>query len=393
MLDGDRRPRILLILRRFPWPMEHGMHLRHLNIIERLQDRFVFDLYCYAEQQEPPTELNAYFRQIIYDQRQANETGAGVKVRSRNDDRSSTQEIKRELEALLDGGQYDVAVTTIGTLRYLPRHPSIPVIGDMIDNDCLIIWRSLRYARNLFELYRRVRDFLVWAAYQRVFFRRLACVCYVSEVDAAFSKRISRYPNHEVIPNGVNTDFFTPAEQLSEPYSLVFEGNMDFEPNVDAARYLISEILPRIHNAIAGAHLYLVGNNPHPDIVAASSEHVTVTGYVQDIRPWLRRARVFACPMRIGAGIKNKVLQAWAMGIPVVATTKGTGGLRAIDGQNILVRDRPDDFAEAVVEILHDHQLARSIGEAGRRTAMRHYTWIQSANRFGEVLQRAMTVK
>ena len=166
---------------------------------------------------------------------------------------------------------------------------------------------------------------------------------------------------------------------------------MGFAPNVDAVRYLVSNILPRILETVPSVHLYIVGKDPHPDIMAASGERITVTGFVQDIRPWLIKARVFVCPLQKGAGIKNKILQAWAMGIPVVATTKSVGGLRILDGYNILVRDRPDAFAEAVVSLLHHPRLARSIGMAGRYTVEQHYSWTQAAVHFGDILQHATT--
>lgn len=378
------------MLRKFPWPIEHGAYLRHLNIVNRLQDQFIFDLYCYTELQDPPRELNAYFNKIIIAHDQGTEGKPNLNVLDSADTTSSFFGIRRKIETLLGSGRYAAAVVTVGGLKFLPRRGIVPVIGEIIDSDCLIIWRSLRHAKNLSQIYRSVRNLFVWGAYQWANFGRLYCVSYVSEVDATFSKRICPRPIHEVIPNGVDIEFFRPVEGFPEPFSLAFEGNMDFEPNVDAARYLIGEILPRIQASIPKAHLYLVGKNPHPDILAAAGPNITVTGFVPDIRPWLGRCRVFACPIRIGAGIKNKILQAWAMGIPTVASSTSVGGLKIADNQNILIRDHPDDFAEAVIAIFRDTALAQSVGRAGRATVEAHYTWDQCAAKFGNVLRRAI---
>ena len=217
MSGGATRPRVLFILERFPWPLEHGAHLRHLNIIKRLQDRFLFDIYCRADRQEPPAKLTGYFDQIIAPQpptiSQEVELKASPEALSPSNDSLIFNKMQDDLKILLDSGQYEVAVTSNRMLRHLPRRSATPIVGDIIDNDCLAFWRSLRCARNLHEVYGGLRSLLAHAVYQRRYFRRLSCVCYASDVDALISRRISRYPNHEVIPNGVDTSFFCPADQ------------------------------------------------------------------------------------------------------------------------------------------------------------------------------------
>jgi polysaccharide biosynthesis protein PslH len=119
-----------------------------------------------------------------------------------------------------------------------------------------------------------------------------------------------------------------------------------------------------------------------------ASAHVEVTGTVPDVRPYLARASVFACPMQLGSGLKNKILQAWAMGRPVVATSESLGGLTAQDGVNLLVRDDMDKFARAVADLLTDQTRATTIGASGRRTVELEYSWERRAEQFEEILTR-----
>lgn len=388
------RLRVLFILKRYPWPMTHGANLRRLNFIKRLQHRFVFDLYCFADKPELPQELTEFFDKIICrpvpksDFAWSGESESGES----NADRHFMpgEETEQDLRGLLGSEEYQIAIASTGMLGCVLRAERIPVIGDIIDNDCLAIWRSMQYPNGFVHFFRQLRSFVSAAAYQRACFRDLSSVCYVSESDAAFSRWISRFPDHVVIPNGVDHAYFHPTDQSRERYAIVLEGNMGFPPNIDAARYFISQILPKIWRSVPEAHFYLVGQRPHPDVVALAADKVTVTGFVEDIRPWLNRAQVFVCPMRIGSGMKNKILQAWAMEIPIVATSISTSGLIVQADKNVVVRDGIDEFAQAVIELLQNPGQARSIGMAGRRTVEQYYSWDQAARQFGDLLEHTI---
>jgi glycosyltransferase involved in cell wall biosynthesis len=278
---------------------------------------------------------------------------------------------------------HDIVLSVGGSvLLNLPSCPrGIPIVTDSIDSASLTFAREWKHARFLErpQLMRRMwlyRQLARWVA------GNVDANIFASDLDASMASR--RFPGLRIegIPNGVDADFYRPGNGAPEPKSIVFEGNMMFGPNVDAARYLCESIVPRIVSRHPDLRVYIVGRDPAPRVRALASNNVVVTGTVPDVRDYLWRSSVFVCPMRLGAGIKNKVLQAWAVGMPVVATSEALGGLDARDGENVFVRDSPSLFADTVAELLNDPTRGRVVAAGGRKTAVEHYSWWAQAHRF-----------
>ena len=209
---------------------------------------------------------------------------------------------------------------------------------------------------------------------RRVVPRFDACTT-VSEHDRASLLALTHHPRVEVVPNGVDTEYFQPT-RLPEAARLIYSGSMSFPPNSDAVRWFHSAIWPSICRQIPNACLDVVGIAPPQDILAMGQDPgVTVTGYVEDVRPYFQRAAVAVVPLRLGSGTRLKILDAWAMGKAVVSTSVGAEGLAAVHGQNILIADTPDDFARCVVQLLGDSALQQRLGSAGRQTVEAQYSW------------------
>jgi glycosyltransferase involved in cell wall biosynthesis len=195
----------------------------------------------------------------------------------------------------------------------------------------------------------------------------------------------------EVINNGVDEKFFSPQGVQIDLTNLVFEGSISFGPNKDGVLYFVKDILPKIRRKVPEVTLTIVGRNPPPEILSLACPSITVTGFVEDVRPYLERAAVFVCPLREGAGIKNKVLQAWSMGKAVVATTPSVGGLKVRNGENIIVSDDPSSFAEEVTKLLKDPAAAASIGKNAQNTINEHYTWEKKSKQLENLLFSIVT--
>jgi len=155
---------------------------------------------------------------------------------------------------------------------------------------------------------------------------------------------------------------------------LLFIGGYEHRPNVDAVRWFVAEILPRILLRLPDVVLHVIGSRPTEEVLALASQSVRVVGYVPDPAPYFEHARVFVSPLRYGAGMKGKIGQAMAFGLPVVTTSVGAEGLRLVDGGNALVAEDPASFAAAVVRLQKDPALWESLAEAGWRHVERHFS-------------------
>ena len=223
-------------------------------------------------------------------------------------------------------------------------------------------------------------------AFEGFMFRPYARTVVVSEADAQELRSINPALNVEIIPNGVDLASFSSGAKAREAATLLFTGNFEYAPNVDAALYLANVVLPQVRAQIPDAKLYLVGNAPPKELASLADEHLIVTGRVPEMRPYLARATVFVSPLRIGAGIKNKVLEALAAGCPVVATPLSVDGITVEHGRDALIADL-DALPEAAVGVLRDADLQQRLAENGRKLIEARYTWGRVAQMYEELYQ------
>lgn len=226
-------------------------------------------------------------------------------------------------------------------------------------------------------------SFIQWRkliGYERRICRAADRVIAVSEADREALQCLAPGLDVAVIPNGVDLDFFrpdaTPAAPDLGPHALVFVGKMDYRPNVDAVLWFVEVVLPLLLAQAPTAHFYAVGQQPHARLAAlAGHPAVTITGRVPDVRPFVAAARVFVVPLRIGGGTRLKVLEAMAMGRPIVSTRLGCDGFHFEDGREVLFADEPRAFADAVLAVLRDPGRGDDLGQAGRDHVEAHYGW------------------
>jgi glycosyltransferase involved in cell wall biosynthesis len=205
--------------------------------------------------------------------------------------------------------------------------------------------------------------------------RRADAILTTSDVDrATLAPHVEATPIR-VVPNGVDTAFFTPGPASDGPPRLVFTGAMDYPPNGDAMLHFCAEIWPLVRRSAPQATLAIVGKDPPPAVRALAGDSVAVTGTVPDVRPWMQTASVFVVPLRSGGGTRLKILEAQASGRAVVSTSLGCEGLAVTSGQDILVADEPAAFADAVVRCLRDPALRARLGAAGRALVEQRYRW------------------
>ena len=203
----------------------------------------------------------------------------------------------------------------------------------------------------------------------------------VSERDREELRHVNPALDWEVIPNGVECADFHGQTGQREAATLLFTGNFTYAPNLDAAEWLADELLPALRRQGIDARLWLVGHAPPESLRARAGDHVLVTGHVPDLRPWLARATVYVCPLRLGAGIRNKVLEALAAGCPLLATPLSVEGIALRRGEDALLAERAE-FAAALRRLLADEALRERLARAGRRLVETQYGWGQVAERY-----------
>ena len=203
----------------------------------------------------------------------------------------------------------------------------------------------------------------------------------VTEQDRAELRQLRPGLPVEVIPNGIDLNRFQPETGARLEQTLLFTGNYEYAPNVDAALRLATEILPRVQERFPETRLWLVGNAPPPELRALAGDRIEVTGRVPDVKPYLAQATAFVSPLRLGAGIKNKVLEALAMGCPVVATPVSVDGIAVENGRHALVA-RDEDIAAATIRLLEDGDLRQKLSIEGRRLIEERYSWRQVASAY-----------
>lgn len=208
---------------------------------------------------------------------------------------------------------------------------------------------------------------------------------FTSEADLGVMRAAFPEKAAAVVPNGVDDEYFTPANDLVEPPTVVFTGSINYRPNTDAVAYFIKDVMPRLLRLKPSAKLVVVGQGAPDSLLRMADANVEFTGAVPDVRPYVARAAVVIAPLRVGSGTRLKILEALAMGKPVVTSTIGCEGLAVVDGEHVTVADDPQVFAESVARLMSDKKVATELGRNGRALIERDYSWsvvVQQLERF-----------
>jgi polysaccharide biosynthesis protein PslH len=253
------------------------------------------------------------------------------------------------------------------------------------------IWKHhYKLARNPFWKMLSWREYQAMDHFERDCINRANHVLTVSDRDRNIFSRMIDPSRITVIPTGVDLEYFRPSSNQEAPNTIVFSGAMDWMPNEDAIVFFIKAILPRIRQHIPGASLCVVGRDPSRGLLklGTSEQGIEITGRVDDIRPFVHRAAVYVVPLRIGGGTRLKIFEAMAMGKAVVSTTIGAEGLPVRSGQDLLIADDPEDFANTTIKLLRDPIRRAEIGRTARELVDRSYSWDAVVQPFEAVLKR-----
>jgi glycosyltransferase involved in cell wall biosynthesis len=279
----------------------------------------------------------------------------------------------RAFERSLDGGPDIVFVHKLSSIcpLLLTKITLPPVLLDLDDVEHIVLWRSLWQQPGWRErfLYVARLPSLLWGERRSVRLSSRTFVC--SELDRHYLADRWKLPGIAVIPNAVRVP---PQQPLVEEPSLLFIGSYLYQPNVDAAEFLIHKVWPHVRQKHPGARLTIAGT-PEDRIFGCSSPPpgVSFTGFVDDVASLYSRSRVVCAPILSGGGTRVKIIEAAAYAKAIVATRIGAEGLEMRDGRELLLRDDAVSFAEACLRLLEDPDLSQKLGSAARNLAVQSY--------------------
>ncbi len=198
----------------------------------------------------------------------------------------------------------------------------------------------------------------------------------MTEYEKDVLKSFSAHLNIESVPMGVDTEMFKLNGGAVESADILYLGFFSHYPNVEAVLYFYRDILPAIKKEMPRVRFNIIGYDPPEEILRLQNNNgIKVTGYVEDIRPYLAGSKVFIMPIRLGMGMRGKLFEAWAMEKAIVSTSIGCEGIDAENGKDILIADNPVDFAKKVIMLIRDERLRKRLGKNGRKKAMQKYDW------------------
>lgn len=404
-----RTHRVLFVSQDMPWPPESGGVIRTHRMLAGLAQRFEVTLVAGGAQRagagRAALEALGCAVELVPDVKRPGRVGearalAGALLSGQSMVlRHNRNPYLARAVAQRLGASDGVQLNQLDTAEYVdvPRGAVRP--PSVIDTQNVLHQYYARRAEHERSLAARLacrREARVLRRQELLAFRAAACTVVCSEPERASLLALEPTLAVEVVPNGVDLD---PAPRGVVPsgagVDLVFVGDMRYGPNIDGALYFAREVLPRIRAQEPLARFVVVGKDPPRPLreLAALRPEIVVTGYVRDVREPVLAARAAVVPLRYGSGTRLKVLEAFALERPLVATRLGAEGIEARDGEHLLLADTPDELARAVLRVLGEPGLAARLAAAGRALVEREYAWPALAERMADVLAAAIDAR
>lgn len=268
----------------------------------------------------------------------------------------------------------------------------LPTVLDAVDSISLLFERTLRNGPSLKSKLLAMLDLARTRGYEGQYTRQFNRVLATSPEDAWALETLSpagALTQVQVVPNGVDLAYFSPDGSHPRPATLVFSGKMSYHANTAAALFLLNDIMPLVWRERPDVQVQLVGSAPPRSIQqAASDPRVQVTGFVTDMRPYITGATLAVAPLRYAVGIQNKVLEAMALGTPMLATRQTARALQAEDG--VALADDAADFAAKILHLLGDGAAREQMRTAGRAYVEQHHDWQRLTDQLVGVYQDAI---
>ena len=373
--------KIFVILSRVPYPLEKGDKLRAFNQIKELSKNneiILFALNDIDMDRASVTELEKYCSEIFI-LKLSKWTIAFNLVRTLFDGKPFQvgyfyfSKARQKIKDLIRKHQPDhIYCQLIRTAEYAKPYATIPKTLDFMD----VFSKGMERRKSTSPFYMKPIlgiEYRRLLKYEQRIFSVFNNKTIISDQD---KKLIPHSQKNEivVVPNGVDTGYFKPIP-LKKEFELLFNGNMNYPPNVESVQYLVNKIMPLVWEKMPNARLLISGANPSNKVMELKSENVVISGWMNDIRENFAKSQMLVAPMQISIGLQNKLLEAMAMKLPCITSTLANNALGAEPKVQILVADHPEQYAACILLLLNNEAERNKIAEEGYRFAVSNFNW------------------
>jgi sugar transferase (PEP-CTERM/EpsH1 system associated) len=391
--------KILYVCHRFPFPPRRGGKIRPFNMINHLAANHEVTVASIVRSDEEAEEGRGIARHCArYEMAQVREPVQVMRMIARLPTTVPSSlgyfystDLARRVGGLLAHKRFDlIFVHCSSVAQYVARFDGAPKILDYGDMDSQ---KWLEYARYKpfplsigywLEARKLERD-------EKRLARRFDLCTATTRAEWETLERFAPGTATDWFPNGVDGEYFAPSSEPYEPDTISFVGRMDYYPNQEAMFDFCARTLPALRARRPRLKLVIVGADPSPAVRRLGERPgVTVTGSVPDVRPYLARSALVVAPLNIARGTQNKILEAMAAGVPVVASIVAAGGVDALEWEHLLVASSPGDYAQAILYILENPGERRRLAAAGRARMLSHHAWSSSMRRLDGIIERCV---
>lgn len=395
---------LLLISRCPPFPLYRGDRLIPYFLARELAARqHQIDLLAYYQHPADIADIPRYehlFRSVkLFREPQRPMTDYLRRMRKpklrfpASAEESWSPEMWSAIEEAIQANSYQIVHLFGGIQVYEFRHLVQRIPNVIVPYESYTLWleRAVAGERGRLVRMRKQAELRFARNFESWMFEGYDRTVMLTEMDAEALRKLNADLPLAVIPNGVDVDYFTPTGHEAEKPTLMFVGNYDYAPNLDAAMRLACDLFPQIKQQEPQARLYIIGGNVTPELQALDSDSITITGRVPDLRPYFEMAMVFVSALRFGAGIKNKVLEALAMETPVVATPLSCDGIPVTHGKQVVLGQTDEELIQGVLQLLRDLRTRVALRRNGRALVERQFTWSRVVEQYDRLYDQIIS--
>lgn len=390
--------RILYLTTRLPYPVVGGDRLRMYNILKQLKllgyEVTLISLVTQDDDIRGAMEHNEFYSKLItvpFNRKMAYLYAAKAVFNDKPFivEYFYSREMQKVVDNLLKKENFDIITGyMIRIAPYLEKYKDENIIIDFVDAVSMMYQRRIKNVQSLWDKFKIGIEYIKVKNYEKKCTKIFKMQTVISQTDKDYIEKFVKKSNIKIVGNGVDTEYYKPVDSLKEN-KICFVGSMQYIPNSEAAIYFATKVFPLVKKSIPDAKFKIIGANPRKDLFEAVKgvEGVEITGKVDDVREYMKDCKVSVCPVKIAGGIQNKILEAMAMGIPVLTTPEGAEGIGA--NEDILeVANSDEEYAKKVIQIMQDEFLQKEIGYNSRNFVLNNFSWTKVGDKWRILIEK-----